>query len=76
MKDVVIPFVAGNITLDNVTLWCVFFNGKQNTSLGNQTLTVFGGRVEFQINFNFTIVGNGTNQTGNAYGKQLFTQPR
>lgn len=55
LKTLSVSFEGGSVTLSNITLKCEFFDGSQVAKAGNDTLTVSGGKIEFQTNFALSI---------------------
>lgn len=74
IKNVANTFDQGSINLSNITLSCLFFDGSQVGKAGNSSITVSGGRIEFQTNFAITVNQSGTVKNGTGYGKSWLKQ--
>lgn len=58
-----------NYTLYNISVKCIYNDGKQVADIPrNNTISITGGKVEFAVNFNFSVSRIGPDKTGWAYG--------
>lgn len=62
-------FGSTNFTIYNVTTKCIYNDGKQKADiLGRDLIEIYGGFIEFQLWFNYSIARTGNEKQGWAYG--------
>lgn len=62
-------FGSANYTIYNVTTKCIYNDGKQQADiLSGDKITMYGGFIEFQLWFNFSVSRIGPDKLGYAYG--------
>jgi hypothetical protein len=61
----------GNYSLYNFTVNCLYNDGKQQAAIvSGDHIEVYGGFIEFQVYFNYSISRIGPENLGWAYGNQ------
>jgi hypothetical protein len=66
-------YVRGNIncTLYNITIKCLYNDGKQQAAIiSGDHIEIYGGFIEFQVYFNYTVARTGALTSGWGYGNQ------
>lgn len=58
-----------NYTLYNVSVKSIFNDGRQTAEIiSGDEIKISGGKIEFAVNFNFSVSRIGPDKTGWAYG--------
>lgn len=65
-------FGKTNYTLYNFTVRCIYNDGKQVADISQaDRVAITGGKIEFALNFNYSVSKIGPDKTGWAYGNFL-----
>ena len=65
-------FASANYTLYNISVKCIYNDGKQTANINSSdNIAISGGKIEFAVNFNYSVSKIGPDRYGYGYGKNL-----